>query len=269
MGEYLVLGAAMLVTGAVSGVLAGLLGIGGGIVIVPVLDAALRFLGVDAAITMHVAVATSLATIVPTSVSSSLAHHRRGAVDTALARRWSAFVLLGSLLGAWIASRVHSDVLSSVFAVVAFAMAVKLLLPLEGRRLATDVPRGPLMSVVPGGIGVVSSMMGIGGGTLSVAVLTLLNQPIHRAVGTAALFGLAISLPGAVGFVISGWDDPRLPAGSLGYVNLPGFLLIAPMTALTAPAGAAIAHRLTQRQLGLLFGMFLLVMSLRMGWQAF
>lgn len=258
----------MLATGAVSGVLAGLLGIGGGIVIVPVLEAVLGLLGVDESIRMHVAVGTSLATIVPTSMSSSWAHHRRRAVDVDLVRRWVAFVLAGSAFGAWIASRVHSDVLSAVFALVAFAMAVKLLLPADGATLRDGVPDGGLIKIVPAGIGTVSSMMGIGGGTLSVAALTLLSQPIHRAVGTAALFGLAISVPGAVGFAVAGWSHPGLPAGSLGYVNLLGFALIAPLTVAMAPVGAAIAHRLSQRQLSALFGAFLLLMSLRMGWQA-
>ena len=264
----MLLAAAMLATGAVSGVLAGLLGIGGGIVIVPVLEATLGFLGVDPAIRMHIAVGTSLATIIPTSISSSRAHHKRGAVDIELVKRWAPFVLLGALLGAWIASQVHSNMLSLVFAVVAFVIALKLLAPDSGRTLSAAVPRHPLMPAVPTFIGAVSSMMGIGGGTLSVATLTLFSQPIHRAVGTAALFGLAISLPGTLGFIATGLQDPRLPAGSLGYVNLAGLALIAPTTVLLAPAGAALAHRLSQRQLSLLFGIFLLAMSLRMGWKA-
>jgi uncharacterized membrane protein YfcA len=172
--------------------------------------------------------------------------------------------LIGSVAGALIASRVHSDVLSLVFAIMAFLIALKLLLPLDGRRLAMDVPRGPLMPIVPACIGGISSMMGIGGGTLSVATLTLLNQPIHRAVGTAALFGLAISLPGTAGFMLAGYGDPRLPPYSFGFVNLIGFVLISPATWLTAPLGAALAHRLTHRQLSVSFGIFLFVVSLRM-----
>ena len=122
--------------------------------------------------------------------------------------------------------------------------------------------------LVPAAIGGVSSMMGIGGGTLSVATLTLLNTPIHRAVGTAALFGLVISLPGTVAFIVTGWGDPRMPPGNLGYVSLLGFALISPMTWLTAPLGAALAHRLTRRQLSLSFGLFLLLMSARMLYRA-
>lgn len=268
MNDLLLLALTMLATGAVAGVLAGLLGIGGGIVIVPVLDAALAFVGTDPAIRMHVAVATSLATIIPTSISSSRAHHRRQSVDVQLAKHWSPFVLVGAIAGAVLASRVHSDVLAMVFATMALLIAIKLVLPLDGKTLAADVPRRPVMYSVPIGIGAVSSMMGIGGGTLSVATLTLLNQPIHRAVGTAALFGLAISLPGTLVFIVTGLGDPRLPPGNAGYVSLIGFALIAPATWLTAPLGAAIAHRLTRRQLSLGFGLFLLLMSLRMFYRA-
>jgi len=264
MNEYLLLAIAMLATGGIGGVLAGLLGIGGGIVIVPVLDAALSFLEVDPSIRMHVAVATSLATIIPTSIASSRAHHARGAVDVALVRRWAAYVFVGSVAGAWLASRVHSDVLTIVFGSTALVIAIKMILPLDGRAIGRNVPTGPLVLLLPFGIGGVSSMMGIGGGTFSVAVLTLFNEPIHRAVGTAALFGLVISLPGTVAFMIAGYGDLRLPPGSIGFVNLIGFALIAPTTFLAAPLGAAIAHRLSRRQLGVLFALFLLLVSVRM-----
>lgn len=269
MTEYLLLAGAMLLTGAVSGILAGLLGIGGGIVIVPVMEATLAFLGVDEAIRMHVAVATSLATIIPTSIASARAHHRRHAVDLALVRRWAVFVLAGALAGSLIATQVHGRILSAVFAIMAMVMAIKLILPLDGRTLARSVPTGWFVNTIPVAIGAISSMMGIGGGTLSVATLTLFNQPIHRAVGTAALFGLLISLPGTLGFVVGGLDDARVPPGSFGYVSLIGFALIAPTTWLAAPLGAAIAHGLSQRKLSLGFGIFLLLVSLRMFRQAF
>ena len=264
MTEYLLLAAAMMFTGGIGGILAGMLGIGGAIVIVPVLDAALAFLGVDADIRMHVAVATSLATIVPTSIASSRAHHRRSAVDLALVRRWAIFVLAGSIMGVLIASRVHSDVLAVIFASMALIFALKLILPLDGITFATEVPRGPLVPLAPAAVGAISSMMGIGGGTLSVAALTLCGVPIHRAVGTAALFGLAISVPGAISFMLVGYGDPRLPPGSIGYVNLPGFALIASTTYLAAPLGASLAHKLSQRTLSLVFGVFLLLAAIRM-----
>ena len=268
MDQWLMLAVTMLATGCVAGVLAGLFGIGGGIVIVPVLEAALGFLGVDAAIRMHVAVGTSLATIIPTSISSARAHHQRKSVDVEIVKRWAVFVLLGALLGAWIASLVHSRVLALVFATLALLVAAKMVLLPETRNLTAGVPRGPLVPVIPTAIGCFSSMMGIGGGTFSVMTLTLFNEPIHRAVGTAALFGLVISLPATIGFMVTGWGDPRLPAGNLGYVSLVGFALIAPATVLTAPLGARIAHGLSQKRLATLFGIFLLVVSLRLFYRA-
>lgn len=269
MEQWLILGVAMLATGAVAGVLAGLFGIGGGIVIVPVLETTLGFIGVDPAIRMHVAVGTSLATIIPTSISSARAHHMRKSVDVEIVRRWAIFVLLGALLGAWIASRVHSDVLAIVFATLAFLVALKMLFMPESRNLTSEVPRGPLVPAIPTAIGCFSSMMGIGGGTFSVMTLTLFNEPIHRAVGTAALFGLVISLPGMLGFVAAGWGDPRIPAASLGYVNLIGFACIAPATVLAAPLGAKIAHAFSARRLNMLFGAFLIIASIRLFYRAF
>jgi uncharacterized membrane protein YfcA len=269
MEQWLILGVAMLATGAVAGVLAGLFGIGGGIVIVPVLETALGFVGVDPAIRMHIAVATSLATIIPTSISSARAHHLRSAVNVEIVKRWAIFVLLGALLGAWIASQVHSDVLAIIFATMAFLVAMKMLLLPRSRNLTETVPRGPLVTAIPAAIGCFSTMMGIGGGTFSVMTLTLFNEPIHRAVGTAALFGLVISLPGMLGFVVAGWGDPRLPAGSLGFVSLLGFVCIAPATVLAAPVGARIAHAFSAQRLNMLFGIFLIIASLRLYYRAF
>jgi len=268
MQEWIILAAAMLATGCVAGVLAGLFGIGGGIVMVPVLESALGVLGVDPAIRMHVAVATSLATIIPTSISSARAHHRRGAVDLDIVRRWAIFVLLGALLGAWIASQLHSRVLALIFASLALLVALKMIFMADSRNLTDDIPRGPWVPVIPAFIGCASSMMGIGGGTFSVMTLTLFNQPIHRAVGTAALFGLVISLPGTIGFVITGFNDARVPVGNLGYVSLIGFALIAPASVLTAPLGARIAHAFSARRLSLLFGAFLIVAAARLLYRA-
>ncbi len=266
--ELLPLAMAMLLTGVVGGILAGLLGVGGGIVIVPVLDTTLGFLDVDPSIRMHVAVATSLATIVPTSISSSRAHHAKGAVDLVLIRYWGPVIFLGSIFGTAMATQVDGVVLSIIFGSVALLVAIKMLLPLEDVHLWKQVPRGVTGPVAPLAIGSLSSMMGIGGGTLSVPVLTLMNQAIHRAVGTAALFGLLISLPGAVGYMLAGWGDARLPPGSLGYVNVIGFLLISPATVFAAPLGVKIAHSLSKRQLSIAFGTFLLIVAVRMLYRA-
>jgi uncharacterized membrane protein YfcA len=265
--EIALLAAAMLGAGIFAGVLAGLLGVGGGIVIVPVLEWVFELLGVPADIRMHLAVGTSLAIIIPTSISSARAHNKRGAVDVDIARRWSPYIVLGTVIGIVIASRVQGTVLTGVFGVVALLVAIKMMLPLDGRILATEVPRGALPATIPTTIGAISTMMGIGGGALTVVTLTLMNQPIHRAVGTSAFFGLVISVPAAIGFVYAGWGNEMLPAGSVGFVNLIGFLLIAPTTVLAAPLGVRIAHALSRRTLESFFGVFLLLVAVRMIWQ--
>lgn len=267
--DLLTLAAMMLLTGAVGGLLAGLLGVGGGIVIVPVLDLVLASMGVEPAVRMHVAVATSLATIIPTAISSSRAHHAKGAVDMAQLKRWGVAIFLGAIAGVLIASRVTGDVLSAVFGVVALLVAIKMLLPLEGRHIAEAIPSGPGGQLLPFAIGGFSSMMGIGGGTLSVPTMTLFNFPIHRAVGTAALFGLLISVPATIAFIITGRNVPGLPTGSLGYVNLIGLAIIAPVSYVAAPWGARLAHSLSKRHLSILFGLFLAVVSARMLIRAF
>jgi len=265
----IVLAAAMLVSGVAGGILAGLLGVGGGIVIVPVLEWALELTGVPVEFRMHIAVATSLAVIIPTSISSARAHHRRGSVDVALAKRWMPFIFMGAVFGTFVASRVGGQVLSGVFGVVALLVAIKMALPLDQKTITSEVPRNPLTLLMPASIGTISTMMGIGGGTLSVPSLTLMSEPIHRAVGTSALFGLLISIPGTLGYVVSGWGNEQLPPGSLGFVSLIGFALIAPTTVLAAPLGARIAHALSRRHLSALFGMFLLLVSIRMLFQTF
>jgi uncharacterized protein len=258
---------AMLMTGAVGGVLAGLLGIGGGIVIVPVLEAALAIVGVDPGVRMHIAVATSLATIIPTSISSARAHYRRDAIDFKVIRFWSPWIALGAVVGVVISANVSGDFLSAVFAVVAFAVAAKMMLPLDDRNLADDVPRGVFGPIIPVAIGSISTLMGIGGGTLSVTAMTLSSKPIHLAVGTASLFGLVIAIPATAGYILSGWGNPLLPAASAGYVNLVGFGVIATATVLFAPLGARIAHALPRRRLSALFGLFLLIVGLRMAYR--
>lgn len=258
----------MLATGIVGGVLAGLLGVGGGIVIVPVLELTLGILGVDPAIRMHIAVATSLAVIIPTSISSTRAHHGKGAVDFSLVRNWGVPILAGAALGTWIASKSDSSTLAAIFAVVALLVALKMILPLEGKTITPDVPSGLAGKSIPLAIGTLSSMMGIGGGTFSVSALTLMSKPIHMAVGTSALFGLLISLPGTAGFIVTGWGHPDLPAGSLGFVNIIGFAFISPMTVLAAPYGAKMAHALSQRHLSIAFGFFLFLVGMRMVYRA-
>jgi uncharacterized membrane protein YfcA len=262
--EIITLCVAILLSGVIGGILAGMLGVGGGIVIVPMLDFALGVAGVDPSIRMQVAVATSLATIIPTSIASSRAHFKRNSVDVALARNWAPWIFAGALSGTWVASQVHSRVLSAVFAGVAFLVSLKLILPLDHKTLARRVPRGPASIPAPLVIGFISTLMGIGGGSLSVPTLTFFGEPIHRAVGTSALFGLLIAIPGTLGFMLTGHGNPLLPFGSIGFVNLVGLALVAPATILAAPFGARLAHAMNKRHLSLFFGVFLFIVSIRM-----
>lgn len=266
----------MLCTGAFAGILAGLLGVGGGIVIVPVLEFALGVYGVDPEIRMHIAVATSLACIVLTSISSSRAHHKRGALDLSLIMCWGPFVFIGSLVGALLASKLNSQTLTAIFGVVALVVAIKMALFSATTSKSKDscsadysaeknsISKNPLVLTVPFGIGSLSSMMGIGGGTFSVPVLTMMKQPIHKAVGTAAFFGFLISLPGVVGFMLTGFGISSLPAGSIGYVNVIGFALISPVSVLFAPLGVYFAHKLSSTQLSRFFAVFLFIVAVRM-----
>ena len=262
--SLLILGVAMVITGSIAGILAGLFGIGGGIIIVPVLEIVLGFMGIDSSIRMHVAVATSLAIIIPTSISSAARHHQHQAIDFKIIKIWAPFILFGALFGTWIASQIHGHTLAIIFAFVSLLISFKMIFFRETHNLSDKVPLNPIMSIVPTSIGFLSSMMGIGGGTFSVMTLTLFNQPIHRAIGTAALLGLFISLPGAIGFVIAGWDDPRLPEMNLGYISLIGFALISPMTVLTAPVGVKIAYIFSESKLSKLFGILLILMAFQL-----
>ena len=261
--------AALVGAGAAGGLLAGLLGVGGGIVIVPALDLALTLAGVDPAVSLHVAVATSMATIVPTSISSSRSHARRGAIDAEVIRRWSLPIVAGALAGSLLAAGVDARVLAGVFGVVALLAAIKMLLPLDGLVLRRGLPGGLAGAGIPASIGAVSAMMGIGGGTLTVPAMTLCGEPVHKAVGTAALLGLWISVPATIGYLVAADAGGSLPPWTVGYVSLPGFAVVAPVAGLVAPLGARLAHSLDRRWLSAAFGAFLLLVSLRMLYRVF
>lgn len=260
--------AALAGAGVAAGLLAGLLGVGGGIVLVPVLFSILLLVGVDPAICMHLAVGTSLMTIVATSLSSARAHHRKGAIDWALAKRWAIAIALGAVAGGLIARFLDSQELSLFFAVVAMGVAIFLTVRKEGTQLFAGLPTGATSQPIPLLIGFVSSLMGIGGGTFTVPVLSSCGYPVRNAVATSSFFGLLIALPGALAFMASGWGDPRLPPLSLGYVNLLGFVIIAPMTTLAAPWGARIAHAIPPSILRRLFAVFLAITAVKMGYSA-
>jgi len=261
--------AALAGAGAAGGLLAGLLGVGGGIIIVPVLDLALVAAGVDPTVAMHIAVATSMATIVPTSISSSRSHAKRGSVDFAVVRRWTPPIVIGALAGSLVASSVDARVLAGVFGVVAALAALKMVLPLDQMVLRPSIPGGLAGAVLPGSIGAISAMMGIGGGTLSVPSMTLCGEPVHKAVGTAALLGLCISLPATIGYLLAQPAGAAMPPWTIGWVSLPGFAIIAPVSWVVAPLGARLAHSLDRRKLSAAFGAFLLLVAARMLYRAF
>lgn len=246
--------------------LAGLFGVGGGAVIVPVLFEVFGLLGVPAEVRMPLCVGTSLAIIVPTSIRSARAHHAKGAVDMAILRAWAAPLVLGVLAGAWIARYAAPQVFQLVFIAVAATNAVKLLFGRDSWRLGADMPKGPGLRLYGLGIGLASALMGIGGGAISNLVLTLHGRPIHQAVATSAGVGVLISIPGAIGYMIAGWDKAGLPAGSIGFVSLLGFALIVPTTLMTTRYGVELAHALPRRRLEVLFGLFLTFVCLRFVW---
>jgi uncharacterized protein len=262
--QLLLLAALLLAAGAVAGVTAGLLGVGGGIVLVPVLWNLFASLGVDEGIRMHIAVATSLTTIIATSASSVRAHHKRGAVDFALLRGWGPWIFIGVLIGTGIAGYVRGALLTRVFGSVALVVSLYMGFARPEWRLADRLPHGAPRALLASIIGAISAMMGIGGGTLSVPILSLFGYPMHRAVGTAAAVGFIIGIPGAIGFMLTGWTVPNLPPFSVGYVSLLGFALIFPTSTLLAPHGARLAHGLDTRRLKRVFAVFLGVTAIRM-----
>jgi uncharacterized membrane protein YfcA len=254
----------LIVTGAVAGTLAGLLGVGGGIVIVPVLFIIFEVLEIPNQVAMHLAVATSLATIIPTSISSARAHMKKGTVDAALLKGWSPLIFVGAAAGGVLAKFLESGTLTLIFGVIAFLVALNMFRR-KALVLADALPRGIVgYGVVPGFIGLFSALMGIGGGTLSVPTLSAFSVPVHRAVGTASAFGLVIAVPAVAGFIWAGWGNALLPPLSVGYVNIPAAVLIFSASVVTAPFGARIAHALNAVALRRAFAFFLLLSSINM-----
>ncbi|MEM7017904.1 MAG: sulfite exporter TauE/SafE family protein [Pseudomonadota bacterium] len=255
---------ALFATGIIAGVLSGLLGVGGGIVIVPVLFHIFTSLEIDPAVRMHLAVGTSLATIIFTSIRSVRSHHKRGAVDVPLLKSWWFPVLLGVLGGTLIAGVVSGPVLTAVFAIVAFIVAMHMAFGRESWQLGEQLPTGIGRYFIASGIGGFSVLMGLGGGTLGVPIMRLFNYPIHNAVATASGLGVLIAIPGMIGFIIAGWQAANLPPYSVGYVNLIGFALIVPATVISAPWGVRLAHAISRQALQYAFALFLALTSIRM-----
>lgn len=255
-------------TGAFAGLIAGLFGIGGGVVMVPALFFAFGALGYgDTA--MHAAVGTSLAVIVATSLRSVSAHARRGAVDFQVLKTWSPWIVVGALGGSVIADSAPGEALTALFGVIALVLSAQFFFGRPDWRLADDLPGLPLRGVLGALIGVMSSLMGIGGGVFGVTLMTLCGRTIHTAVATAAGFGVAIGAPAALGFMIAGWTEPGLAPFSLGYVNAAGFAVLAGSAFFLAPIGARLAHRLNAERLKQAFAVGLVIVALNMLREAF
>ena len=254
--------------GLFAGLIGGLFGVGGGIVIVPALFYAQAALGVDESVRTHVAVATSLSTIVATSWRSLSTHAKSGAVDFAVLRTWTPWIALGAATGALVAGAVDGEVLLIVFGVGLLAIASNMAFGNEAWRLAQALPTGAPRAGIAGAIGALSAMMGIGGGAFGVTVMTLCGRPIHTAVATASGFGAAIAMPAALVNVWTGWGEAGLPPYSAGYVNLSGFVVLGLLTSIAAPFGARLAHRLDRTRLRRLFAIFLAITALNMLWEA-
>lgn len=263
-GELALLALAIVIGGVFTGLLAGLFGVGGGAIIVPVLYEIFRILGVSEDIRVQLCVGTSLAIIIPVSIRSYLAHRARGTLPVGVLKTWIVPIAVGVIFGSVVAAVAPAPVFKSFFAVMMILLGAKFLFAQEGWRIAETLPGRPLMWLYGLFIGFYSAMMGVGGGAVSTLVLNLYGQPIHAAVGISAGVGVIISLVGTVGFIIAGLPHQALmPPLSIGYVSLIGLALMAPVSALAAPYGARIAHALSRRKLELAFGIFLWIIAIR------
>ena len=254
---------ALLAGGIVAGLLAGLFGIGGGAVLVPILFELFRLLGVPDDIRMHLSVGTSLAVIAPTAIRSFAEHRRRDAVDMAVLRHMGPAVGIGVIAGVVIASMVDGSVLKFVYVLSALLIAAKLLAGSERGLLGRDLPALIWQRLYGFVAGLGSTLIGIGGGIYISAFMTFFGRPIHQAVATASGFGPIIAIPATIGFMWAGWGAAGLRPGSIGYVSLLAAALIIPASVLAAPFGVRLAHRLSRRKLELAFAAFLILVAVR------
>ncbi|WP_368187506.1 sulfite exporter TauE/SafE family protein [Aestuariibius sp. HNIBRBA575] len=248
--------------GAFAGVLAGLLGVGGGIVLVPAFFYAFTVLGYDSPQLMQMCLGTSLATIIVTSMRSVLSHNRKGAVDWGILRGWAPGIVVGAIIGVSIAALLRSATLQFIFGGLAIIVGLYMAFGRSHWRLADTMPTGPLRWALSPLLGFLSVLMGIGGGSFGVPVMSLFGTPIHRAVATAAGFGVIIAVPSVIGFLMV--DMSVAPPYTIGAVNLVAFALVISMTLITAPWGAALAHKMDPKPLKRVFGVFLILVALNM-----
>lgn len=264
--EFVLLTVALSGAGLMTGFLAGLLGVGGGAILVPILYETFTWLGVSEAVRMHMVLGTSLAVIVPTSLRSARGHWLRGAMDTGVLRRIGPYVAAGVMLGVLTASIASTSALKWVWVVAGSMMSIKMALGREDWRLGDRLPESWGLEMTAVLIGIVSALMSIGGGMFVVTLLTLFGAPILPAVATSSGFGPIISIPGALGFIWAGWDVAGRPPFSAGYVNLLGAALIVPASLLAVPWGVHIAHSIPKRKLEIAFAAFLACVAGRFLW---
>jgi uncharacterized protein len=269
--ELIELALLLIATGALSGFLAGVFGIGGGAILVPVFYECFRLAGVPLEVRMPLCIGTSLAIIIPTSIASFRAHYKRGAVDMDILRRWWLPIIIGVVVGSVTARYAPERLFKIVFVMVAWFAASRLLLARDNWKLGDEVPTGPLMRVYGFFVGLLSTLMGVGGGLFANLLMTFYGRPIHQAVATSSALAVLISIPGALGYVYAGWPAAsrfpdvaalQLPF-ALGYVSLIGALLVMPTTLITAPLGVKVAHALSKRTLEMAFGAYMFIVGSR------
>ena len=253
--------------GAFAGVLAGLLGVGGGIVLVPAFYYGFQTLGYDGPDLMQMCLATSLATIIVTSVRSVLSHNKKGAVDWDILRGWGPGIAAGALVGMGVVSQLQSDVLQAVFGVLALVVGLYMGFGRASWRLGPEMPAGGRRMALAPGMGFLSVLMGIGGGSFGVPLMSLFSVPIHRAVATAAGFGVVIAVPAVIGFLFTPVAG-TVPPLTIGSINLVAFAVIIAMTLVTAPWGVRLAHAMDPGPLKRVFAVFLVLVALNMLWTA-
>lgn len=264
ISELIPLFALMLIIGGIAGVVAGLLGVGGGIVLVPAFYYAFTSLGYDGPLMMQICVATSLATIVFTSVRSVHSHNKKGAVDWDILKSWAPGIVIGAMLGVLIAREMKSEELMILFGVLGVTVGLYLAFGKPSWRLGGGMPTGIARAVTSPVLGFLSVLMGIGGGSFGVPMMTLFNQPIHRAVATSAGFGVLIATPSVLGFLMIGADVSGKPPMTVGLVNIPVFIVIISMTLITTPLGVKLAHAMDPKPLKRVFAGFIMLMALNM-----
>ena len=264
LSEILWLALAIIIAGTITGTLAGLFGVGGGAVIVPVLYEVFQVLGVPEEVRMQLCVGTSIAIILPTTMRSFLAHRAKGLVIPRVIRLWAVPAVFGVACGATIAAFAPPAVFKIAFVLIASFIASKFLFAGDRWNLGTDLPGTLPMTCYGFGIGLCGALMGVSGGSLSNIVLTLYGKPIHRAVATSAGLGVPITVVGTLGYIVAGWSHRALlPPFSLGFVSLIGLVVMAPVSSFMAPYGARLAHKLSRRKLEIIFSTFLLLVSIR------